>query len=51
MDQQLVTEEALQANFLIPLDGTDYGEKSLAELCCNSLRDFNPMVQVSFVSG
>ncbi|XP_060670829.1 SUMO-activating enzyme subunit 1B-1 isoform X2 [Ziziphus jujuba] len=47
VDDRVVTEEALSANFLIPLDENVYAGKTLAELCCDSLKDFNPMVRVS----
>ena len=48
VDDWVVTDEALfSSNFLIPLDENVYGGKTLAELCCNSLKDFNPMVRVS----
>ncbi|WZZ79480.1 hypothetical protein YC2023_100052 [Brassica napus] len=43
MDDRLVTEEALNANFLIPPDENAYRGKTLTEICCDSLRDFNPM--------
>nr|DAD21757.1 TPA_asm: hypothetical protein HUJ06_023220 [Nelumbo nucifera] len=51
MDDRLVTEELLSANFLIPLDENAFNGNSLAELCCDSLRDFNPMVRVSVEKG
>ncbi|XP_064969361.1 SUMO-activating enzyme subunit 1A isoform X2 [Musa acuminata AAA Group] len=51
MDDRLVTEDALQANFLIPRDETVYSGRSLSELCCESLRDFNPMVRVLAEKG
>ncbi|KAL0650741.1 hypothetical protein Bca4012_093432 [Brassica carinata] len=51
MDDRLVTEEALNANFLIPPDENAYRGKTLTEICCDSLRDFNPMVLVSVVKG
>ncbi|XP_042503401.1 SUMO-activating enzyme subunit 1B-1-like isoform X2 [Macadamia integrifolia] len=51
MDNRLVTEEALSSNFLIPPDEKMYSGRSLAELCCDSLRDFNPMVHVSVEKG
>ncbi|KAK4486151.1 hypothetical protein RD792_008819 [Penstemon davidsonii] len=50
-DDRLVTEELLSANFLIPLDENVYAGKTLAELCCDSLKDFNPMVRVSVEKG
>lgn len=51
MDDRLVTEDTLQANFLIPRDSDVYGGRSLSEVCCESLRDFNPMVRVSAEKG
>ncbi|XP_042458355.1 SUMO-activating enzyme subunit 1B-1-like [Zingiber officinale] len=51
MDDRLVTEDTLQANFLIPRDSDAYGGRSLSEVCCESLRDFNPMVRVSAEKG
>ncbi|XP_043704612.1 SUMO-activating enzyme subunit 1B-1-like isoform X2 [Telopea speciosissima] len=51
MDNRPVTEEALLSNFLIPPDEKMYSGRSLAELCCDSLRDFNPMVHVSVEKG
>ncbi|XP_043724752.1 SUMO-activating enzyme subunit 1B-1-like [Telopea speciosissima] len=51
MDNRLVTEDALSANFLIPPDDNMYSGHSLAELCRDSLRDFNPMVHVSVEKG
>ncbi|KAK9278542.1 hypothetical protein L1049_028586 [Liquidambar formosana] len=51
VDDRLVTEEALSANFLIPADESVYDGKSIAELCCDSLKDFNPMVRVSVERG
>lgn len=50
-DDRLVTEQLLSANFLIPLDESVYSGRSLAELCCESLKDFNPMVRVSVEKG
>lgn len=46
-----MTEEALSANFLIPPEEGVFGGKTVAELCCDSLKDFNPMVRVSVVKG
>lgn len=51
VDDRTVTEEALSANFLIPPDENFYGGKTLAELCCDSLKEFNPMVRVSVEKG
>ena len=50
-DDRPVTTELLSANFLIPPDESVYREKPLAELCCDSLKDFNPMVRVSVQKG
>ncbi|KAL8456685.1 hypothetical protein ACS0TY_033949 [Phlomoides rotata] len=50
-DDRIVTEELLSANFLIPPDQNIYSGKSLAELCSDSLKDFNPMVRVSVEKG
>lgn len=50
-DDRLVTEELLSANFLVPSDENVTSGKSLAELCCESLKDFNPMVTVSVEKG
>ncbi|CAJ1937505.1 unnamed protein product [Sphenostylis stenocarpa] len=51
VDDRVATEEALSSNFLIPPVESVYGGKTLAELCCNSLKDFNPMVRVSVEKG
>lgn len=51
MDDQIVTEHDLNANFLIPPDESIYGGRSRAEVCCKSLIDFNPMVWVSVEKG
>lgn len=51
MDDRLVTEDTLSANFLIPADVDSYNGKSVAEVCCDALRDFNPMVHVSVQKG
>ncbi|GKD16327.1 SUMO-activating enzyme subunit 1B-1-like protein, partial [Tanacetum coccineum] len=50
-DDNPVTEDALAANFLIPLNEKMGGGGSLAELCCDSLEDFNPMVHVQVEKG
>ncbi|XP_021690214.1 SUMO-activating enzyme subunit 1B-1 isoform X1 [Hevea brasiliensis] len=47
VDDRAVTEDALSSNFLIPPNENVYAGKTLAELCCNSLKEFNPMVRVS----
>ncbi|GLT29135.1 hypothetical protein SLA2020_040210 [Shorea laevis] len=49
VDDRMVTEEALSANFLIPPEENAGHGKTLAELCCDSLKEFNPMVHVSFL--
>jgi ubiquitin-like 1-activating enzyme E1 A len=46
-----VTEEALSANFLMPPDENACSGKTLAELCRDSLNEFNPMVRVSVEKG
>ncbi|GJN25960.1 hypothetical protein PR202_gb13850 [Eleusine coracana subsp. coracana] len=51
MDDHIVTEDDLSSNFLIPPDESIYGGKSRAEVCCESLKDFNPMVRVSIEKG
>ncbi|ONK77810.1 uncharacterized protein A4U43_C02F10930 [Asparagus officinalis] len=51
MDDRIVTEDALNANFLIPPDAVKDEGSSLAELCCDSLKEFNPMVHVSVERG
>ncbi|XP_057804836.1 SUMO-activating enzyme subunit 1A isoform X2 [Salvia miltiorrhiza] len=50
-DDRVVTEELLSANFLVPSDPNVYTGKSLAELCSDSLKDFNPMVRVEVQQG
>ncbi|KAK1305491.1 SUMO-activating enzyme subunit 1B-1 [Acorus calamus] len=51
VDDRVVAKGDVLANFLIPLDGNGFGGSSLTELCCDSLRDFNPMVRVSVEKG
>ncbi|XP_028765472.1 SUMO-activating enzyme subunit 1A-like [Neltuma alba] len=51
VDDRVANEEALSSNFLIPPDENAYRGKTLAELCCDSLKDFNPMVRVSAEKG
>lgn len=51
VDEGVVTEEALSANFLIPPDESVYKGRTLAELCCDSLKEFNSMVRVSVEKG
>ncbi|KAF2311519.1 hypothetical protein GH714_024522 [Hevea brasiliensis] len=50
-DDRAVTEDALSSNFLILPDENVCAEKTVAELCCNSLKVFNPMVRVSVEKG
>ncbi|XP_039001386.1 SUMO-activating enzyme subunit 1B-1-like isoform X2 [Hibiscus syriacus] len=51
MDDHAVTDSALSANFLIlPDENLSHG-KTLAEACCDSLKEFNPMVHVSVEKG
>ena len=47
----MVTVDDLNANFLIPPDESIYGGRSRADVCCESLKDFNPMVRVSVEKG
>lgn len=51
MDDRVVNEEALSANFLILPDDNLFQGKTLAEVCCDSLKEFNPMVRVSVEKG
>ncbi|XAR50349.1 hypothetical protein NMG60_11004644 [Bertholletia excelsa] len=51
IDDRPVTEDALTANFLIPPDENLYSGKTLADICCDSLKEFNPMVRVSVEKG
>ncbi|CAM0905461.1 unnamed protein product [Alopecurus aequalis] len=51
MDDHIVTEDDLSANFLIPHDESVYGGRSRADVCCQSLKDFNPMVRVAVAEG
>lgn len=51
IDDRPVTEEAIAVNFLIPPDENAFLGKSLAEVCRDSLKDFNPMVPVSVEKG
>ncbi|KAL5792521.1 hypothetical protein ACOSP7_001115 [Xanthoceras sorbifolium] len=51
VDDRMVTEEALSANFLIPPNDNAYGGKTIAQVCCDSLKEFNPMVRVSVEKG
>ncbi|KAJ8752673.1 hypothetical protein K2173_005562 [Erythroxylum novogranatense] len=51
VDDRPVTEGALTANFLILPDESVSNGKSLADLCRDSLKEFNPMVRVSVEKG
>lgn len=51
VDDGVVTEAALSANFLIPPDESVSKGRTLAELCCDSLLEFNSMVRVSVEKG
>ncbi|KAM7254229.1 hypothetical protein ACFE04_028529 [Oxalis oulophora] len=51
VDDRPVTEESLFANFLILPDESVYGGKTLSEVCCESLKEFNPRVSVSVEKG
>ncbi|KAF9618160.1 hypothetical protein IFM89_000563 [Coptis chinensis] len=51
MDDRMVTVDAISANFLFPPDEDMFRGKSLAEVCCDALKDFNPMVHVSVQKG
>ncbi|KAI3956825.1 hypothetical protein MKW92_030633 [Papaver armeniacum] len=51
MDDRMVTEESMWANFLITPDENMWDGKSVAEVCCDGLREFNPMVHVSVEKG
>ncbi|KAK0580392.1 hypothetical protein LWI29_001344 [Acer saccharum] len=51
VDDRVVTEEALYANFLVQPDESMFGGKTIAEVCCDSLKEFNPMVRVSVDKG
>lgn len=50
IDDRAITEESLNANFLLSPDDVNSG-RSLAEICCDSLMEFNPMVHVSVEKG
>lgn len=51
VDDRKVSEEAISANFLIPSEENLCEGKTLAELCSDSLKEFNPMVHVSAKEG
>lgn len=50
-DDRPVNEEAESANFLIPFDCNEFAGLSVAEVCSESLKNFNPMVRVSAEKG
>ncbi|KAH1115037.1 hypothetical protein J1N35_008415 [Gossypium stocksii] len=51
VDDRVVTDESLSANFLILPHENHYHGKTLAEVCCDSLKEFNPMVHVAVETG
>ncbi|XP_068666373.1 SUMO-activating enzyme subunit 1B-1-like [Aristolochia californica] len=51
MDDRVVTEQSFLANFLVPPDESKHSGRSLAEICCDSLKEFNLMVRVSVEKG
>jgi len=51
IDDSPMTFEASAANFLVPFDELEGQGNSIATVCASSLRDFNPMVQVSVEEG
>ncbi|KAG9445939.1 hypothetical protein H6P81_012067 [Aristolochia fimbriata] len=51
MDDRVFSEQSLLANFLIPPDASEHCGRSLAEICCDSLKEFNLMVRVSVEKG
>nr|KJB19780.1 hypothetical protein B456_003G118500 [Gossypium raimondii] len=51
VDDRVVTDESLPANFLILPHENHYNGKTLAEVCCDSLKEFNPMVDVAVETG
>lgn len=51
VDDRMVIEDAVHANFLITPEEAKHAGKCLAEVYCNSLREFNPMVHVSVEKG
>ncbi|KAK0590151.1 hypothetical protein LWI29_023274 [Acer saccharum] len=51
VDDWMVNEEALSANFWILPDEYVNGGKTISEVCCDSLKEFNPMVRVSVEKG
>lgn len=51
MDDRPVTEDAIEANFLVTPHEKRQDDASIADLCCASLKEFNPMVHVSVTKG
>ncbi|KAL4278201.1 hypothetical protein GQ457_03G016540 [Hibiscus cannabinus] len=51
VDERVVAEESLSANFLIMPEENLYQGKTLAEVCSDSLKEFNPMVHVAVQKG
>lgn len=51
VDDSPVNEDALNANFLIPPEENVTAGRSVAEVCRDSIKDFNPMVRVSVEKG
>ncbi|CAM8933770.1 unnamed protein product [Rhodiola kirilowii] len=51
VDDRLVNEETLWSNFLVAPDESLYAGMSLADVCCQSLKEFNPMVRVTAEKG
>eukprot|EP00245_Coleochaete_scutata_P007254 TRINITY_DN22402_c0_g1_i1.p1 TRINITY_DN22402_c0_g1~~TRINITY_DN22402_c0_g1_i1.p1 ORF type:complete len:334 (+),score=46.88 TRINITY_DN22402_c0_g1_i1:25-1026(+) len=52
MDDRVVKPENAASSFLLtPESWTQDPPETLAQACCTALRDFNPMVEVSSVSG
>ncbi|KAJ7530843.1 hypothetical protein O6H91_14G021500 [Diphasiastrum complanatum] len=52
LDDKPLSEEAVASNFLIPFFSTeDEGCCSIASICAEALRDFNPMVHVFVEEG
>ncbi|XP_057845047.1 SUMO-activating enzyme subunit 1B-1 [Cryptomeria japonica] len=51
MDDSPITSEDLSVGFLIHAGDSKCNGKSIAEVCQDSLRDFNPMVHVSVEKG
>ncbi|TYI35399.1 hypothetical protein ES332_A03G074200v1 [Gossypium tomentosum] len=51
VDDRIVTDESLSVNFLILPHENHYNGKTLAEVCCDSLKEFNHMVHVAVETG